>query len=125
MIKNKGFTLIEVMVALAVFAIAGTALLSSAQSNFGHLARLEKQTIASWIASNQLVEVSLDKSWPPKNNKKGETEFAGHEWFWLQKVEKTLNDNMRAVTIEVRVNEADEQPMGSMTTYLTKKSATK
>ena len=71
---QKGFTLLEVMLAMAVFAIAGVALVGSAENNFRNLSHLEKKMLANWVASNQLVEATLDDTWPPKNNKKGQVE---------------------------------------------------
>jgi len=116
--KAPGFTLIEVMLAMAVFAIAGTALLGVANTNTSSLAHLEKSIIANWIASNRLVDVTLDKSWPPKNNKKGKIEMAGVEWHWLQKVIKTTDNNMRVVNIEVRLDENEPLAISNLMTYL-------
>lgn len=116
--KSLGFTLIEVMLAMAVFAIAGVALLNAAQNNFNNLSRLEQTTIANWVAANQLTAVSLNKTWPPKNNLKGSVEMAGGEWFWQQVVVRTTDKSMRAITIEVRQQERDEKPIASLTTYI-------
>jgi len=116
--KKSGFTLIEVMLAMAVFAVAGVALLGVADNNYRHISHLEEQMFANWVASNQLVEVSLDKTWPPKNNRKGKVEMAGRTWYWQQKVVKTANKEMRALTMEVRLDEDEELVTTSMTTYL-------
>jgi general secretion pathway protein I len=115
---KSGFTLIEVMLAMAVFAVAGVALLGVADNNYRHISHLEEQMFANWVASNQLVEVSLDKTWPPKNNRKGKVEMAGRSWHWQQKVVKTANKEMRAVTMEVRLDEDEELVTTSLTTYL-------
>lgn len=115
-----GFTLIEVMLAMAIFAIAGVALLGSAQNNFTNIANLEQKTIAQWVASNQLVAANIDSTWPPKDNRKGKVEMAGTSWFWLQKVVRTTDSNMRQVTIEIRLNEKDEQPITSLVTFIAK-----
>jgi len=117
-VKNAGFTLIEVMLAMAVFAVAGVALLGVADNNYRHMSHLEEQMFANWVASNQLVVVSLDKTWPPKNNRKGKVEMAGRTWYWQQKVVKTANKEMRALTMEVRLDEDDELVTASMITYL-------
>jgi len=116
--KKTGFTLIEVMLAMAVFAVAGVALLGVADNNYRHISHLEEQMFANWVASNQLVEASLDKTWPPKNNRKGKVEMAGRTWYWQQKVVKTANKEMRAVTMEIRLDEDEELVTSSVTTYL-------
>ncbi|MFD2165439.1 type II secretion system minor pseudopilin GspI [Thalassotalea euphylliae] len=117
--KLRGFTLIEVMLAMAVFAIAGVALMGAAQNNFDNLSRLEQKTVANWVASNQLTAAVLDtKQWPPKNNRKGEVEMAGSKWYWQQKVERTQDSALRSVTIEVRATVDQEKPITEMTTFI-------
>jgi len=118
--RNVGFTLIEVLLAMAVFSIAGIAILGAAENNFRSLSTLEQQTFANWIASNQLVEVHVETTWPPKNNKKGQVTMVGKEWFWLQKVVKTANADMRYVTIEVRLDEDEDNPIAQLHTYVAK-----
>jgi general secretion pathway protein I len=118
--KSKGFTLIEVMLAMAIFAIAGVALVSTADNHFRSLSHLETKMMASWIASNQLVEASLETKWPLKNNKKGKVELAGREWFWIQKIKKTNDQNMSQVTVEVRLDEANKASISYLSTYLAK-----
>jgi len=118
--KTLGFTLIEVMLALAVFSIAGIALLSSANNNVRNIGYLENKMFAHWVASNQLVAASLAQKWPPKNNVKGEVELAGRAWFWQQKVIKTTDKDMRAIVMDVRLHEDDELPLSSLTTYVSK-----
>jgi general secretion pathway protein I len=116
--KQRGFTLIEVMLAMAVFAIAGVALLGVADNNYRHISHLEEQMFANWVASNQLVSVRLDKTWPPKNNRKGKVEMAGRTWYWQQKVIKTANKELRAVNMQVRLNQDDELVSANLLTYL-------
>ncbi|MGB1262105.1 MAG: type II secretion system minor pseudopilin GspI [Cognaticolwellia sp.] len=121
--RRNGFTLIEVMLAMAVFSIAGIAILGTADTNARNLGYLESKIIANWVASNQLVEATLDKSWPPKNNKKGKVELAGQEWLWQQKVIKTTDKNMRAIVMEVRLEEKELSALGQLMTYVAKPSS--
>lgn len=118
----QGFTLIEVMLAMAVFSIAGIAILGTAETNARNLGYLESKIVASWVASNQLVEVTLDSSWPPKNNKKGKVELAGQAWHWQQKVIKTTDKDMRAIVMEVRLDEKDPSALTSLMTFISKQN---
>ena len=117
-----GFTLIEVLLALSVFSLAGLALLNTADTHFTGLNQLEDKMMADWIASNQLVEAHLTEQWPPKNNKKGQLELAGRQWYWLQKVVKTTDNDMRAIEVEVRLDEKSELALTSLMTYVSKKA---
>ena len=118
--KLRGFTLIEVMLAMAVFSIAGLALMGASSNNARNMGHLETKMFATWVASNQLVSASLNETWPPKNNAKGDVELAGRTWFWQQKVIKTTNNDMRAIVMEVRLNLDDELAVTSLTTYVSK-----
>lgn len=126
MIKNSsskkalGFTLIEVMLAMAVFSIAGVALLSTSANNARNISYLENKMFANWVAANQLVAAHLVEKWPPKNNLKGEVKLANRTWFWQQKVVKTTDKNMRQIVMEIRLKESDELALGSITTYVSK-----
>ena len=119
-LKSKGFTLLEVMLALAVFSIAGISLLSSANNNAYSMGYLETKMFADWVASNQLVTVNLETKWPPKNNEAGEVTLAGRTWFWHKNVVKTADNDMRAIVIEVRQHKDDELAISSLTTYVSK-----
>jgi general secretion pathway protein I len=117
-LRQSGFTLIEVLLAMAVFAVAGVALLGVADNNYRHISLLEEKMLANWVASNQLVELSLVTTWPPKNNLKGNVDMAGRTWYWQQKVIKTDNNLLQQVIMEVRLNEDDELVSASLETYL-------
>ncbi|MFT7006741.1 MAG: general secretion pathway protein I [Colwellia sp.] len=116
--KLLGFTLIEVMLAMAVFSIAGIALLSAATNNARNIGYLEDKMFANWVAANQLVTNNLVAKWPPKNNVKGDVELAGRIWFWQQKVIKTTDKGMRAIVMEIRLKADDKLPISSLTTYV-------
>jgi general secretion pathway protein I len=116
--KSLGFTLIEVMLAMAVFSIAGIALLSAATNNMRNIGYLEDKMFANWVAANQLVTNNLVAKWPPKNNVKGDVELAGRLWFWQQKVIKTTDKGMRAIVMEIRLKADDKLPISSLTTYV-------
>lgn len=83
-----GFTLIEVMVALAIFVALAIALDSTMSANVRGVTRYEEKTLAAWVASNKLVELQVYQKWPQNGRQDDESEFAGRTWF----VETTVSD---------------------------------
>ncbi len=108
-------TLLEVLVALAIFASAAIALGQAAGTHLRSLDYLSSTTYANWVASNRMVDVALTR---PKGNSQGKMEMAGQTWYWKQKVLKTATGSLQAVQVDVFVNEDDETPLASLTTYL-------
>ena len=99
--RAAGFTLIEVLAAVAVFALAMGAIISGSSQYASNAAYLRDKTIATWVARNKLVELHLASSWPEIGRSDGTAEMAGHEWRWQMEVQKTPDDTIRRVDIEV------------------------
>ena len=111
--KQAGMTLLEVMVALLIFAVTGSAILKASGDHLSGLGQIEEITFATWVANNQLTRLQLNPQWPPKNNEKGSQDMAGRTWYWKQRVLKTLDKDL--VSVEVQVG-LDAQYQGSVTT---------
>ena len=119
--KQRGFTILEVIVALALLATAGVAVVQSSAVHINSQDRLKNHIFATWVASNRLNEIQLEKSWPVKNEQKGDMELAGHSWYWKQKVVKTaFGDEMVAVRIEVYSDESYKNFVTEQMTYMGK-----
>lgn len=117
--RVKGFTLIEVMVALSIFGLAALAALQAASSHLTSLSDLQSKTFAQYVASNRLAEVSLTKTWPIKDNQKGTAQQAGTTWHWQQQVAETVTPNVVAVTVTVSKTENGREHY-RLTRYLRK-----
>jgi general secretion pathway protein I len=115
---SKGFTILEVLIAMAILAVAGAAVVRSTAEHLTAVTVLRDITFSSWVAENRLVEIQLDSQWPPKNNKKGKSVMAGVEWFWRQEVETVTDKKMRKVTVHVMANEDDKDSVYQLTTFL-------
>lgn len=102
MIKRaSGFTLLEVLVALAIFALVAASVLTATARSLQTASRLEEKTLAMWIADNQLVELQLSKNPVAEGRDQGEVEFAGRRWQWQSEVQATREPDMRRVTLWV------------------------
>jgi general secretion pathway protein I len=118
--KQKGLTLLEVMVALLIFALTGTAILKAAGDHLSSVGQIESVTFANWVASNRLNQLQLETTWPPKNNLKGSMEMADRMWFWQQQVTKTNDGDLRAVTVSVGEDKNYVSTVTSVTTFVAK-----
>lgn len=118
---SKGFTLLEVMIALAVLALALSAIITTASNNASNAARLRDKTFAHWVAMNKAAELQLATPWPSTGKKTGSEELANWEWFWRVNVEKTEDEYVRKANIEIRKRTDDTNSIHSLTTYLHQK----
>lgn len=118
--SSRGMTLLEVMIALFVFALAGTAVMKAASSHLNSISEIEDITFATWVASNRLNQLKLNDTWPPKNDQKGTMDMSERTWYWRQKVEKTNDDTLRQVEIIVGLDELYTDSVTSVKTFVTK-----
>ena len=120
--RTKGFTLLEVMVALAVIALALAAATSAVSGNIRNASGLQQRTYAHWVAMNKLTEMQLVKQWPATKTTTGSSLMAKQEWYWSTKVTKTPDgfDLIRKVDISVRLNEDDESSLITLTGFIGK-----
>ncbi|WP_241971595.1 type II secretion system minor pseudopilin GspI [Idiomarina fontislapidosi] len=120
--NNRGFTLIEVMVAIAIFAMAALAAVSAASGHLNSLSTIQQRTFAQYVAANRLTELNLATTWPIKDNQRGSERQGGVEWQWRQQVVETVTPNVVAVTIEVTQGEQDYQ-WARLTQYIRRPNA--
>jgi len=98
----RGFTLIEVLVALAVVTLGMAALLGTLNSAAGTAGYLQDKTLAEWIALNQVSKVRLTGQGPTKGNSDGEVDYAGRKWKWSQVVDDMPIPGVLSIVVKVR-----------------------
>ena len=98
----RGFTLIEVLVALAIVTVGMAALLSTLSSSADTESYLRDKTFANWVALNQIAQVRLSGQLPSPGTSTGDSDFAGRKWHWRQEVTATQVPGMVRVDVSVR-----------------------
>ncbi len=111
--KQKGMTLLEVMVALVIFSTAALALMNSVSLNVRFTHGLADTLQASWVAENQLAEAQLTKTDFPDAEQQGTEIMGGRSWTGVKQRVKPPTTSGR---IQIRVYaEGDEsQPVISL-----------
>lgn len=101
----RGFTLLEVLVALAIFALVAASVLTASARSVRTASQLEDKTLAMWVADNRMTELQLAETPPADGRDQGQVEFAGRRWSWQSEIEATSEPAMRRVTLWVAVDE--------------------
>lgn len=102
---GRGFTLIEVLVALAIVAIGMAAVLGTLTSSANTISYLRDKTFAQWVALNQIATLRISGQMTPVGNSDGNIDFAGRSWHWRREVIATQVPGV--VRIDVKVRPAD------------------
>lgn len=120
--KSRGFTLVEVMVALAVVAIALPALLLALSQQVDATAYLRDKSVAKLVAANKLVEIRLlarARRSLLEGRDSGVTEMGDREWYWWIESKATDVAQFRRLQIDIATSEADEkQPLYTLVAFM-------
>jgi len=102
--RRDGFSLVELLVALAVFSLAAMALLNLAGENTRSAARVEDRTLGGVVAENLAVEAAI-ASRLDEGESTGETRLADRSWRWTRTVAAT--DDPDLLRVDIRVSSAE------------------
>jgi general secretion pathway protein I len=103
--RARAFTLVEVLVALALLAVALTAGMRALAQSADSAGNLKARTLALWVAQNRLAAAQLASPPPPSGRSSGEESQANARFGWAVEVSATPNAAFRK--IEISVAEAD------------------
>jgi general secretion pathway protein I len=116
----RGFTLVEVLVALMVVAIGLAALMVAVSGTARSSSYLRDKTLAQWIALNRLSEVRLNTNKFGQNTDTGELDFAGRTWHYDTRYFDTSIATMKRVVVRVYQGNAKAKgnPLAESTGFL-------
>jgi len=101
--QQTGFTLVEVMVALAIAALGLAAVAASMSQMVDAATSMQQRTYADWIALNKIAEMRLANVVPEVSSTSGEVEYAGAEWQWRATISETGVENLFRVDVTISV----------------------
>lgn len=110
---ERGFTLLEVLVAMAVFAVVSLALLRSAGEQARLAAGMEDRLLAHWVASNTLTDLQSGNAFPDLGKLETSTVMAGRDWYVFITVAPTPSSDVRHVTVAVAPYDPDQAELPS------------
>ena len=118
--STAGFTLLEVLVALAVIALSMGAIIKATGDYTNNQSYLRDRTMALWVARNVLVQFRVDKEWPDVGERKGTQEMGNREWRWLAVTSQTDEEELRRLDVEVFPidSEDDKLPLSVLSGFL-------
>lgn len=118
----KGFTLLEIMIALAIFAVASASLIKNATQTIRQTNIIQDRTIAYWIAENELNQLrAVPKGeFPNPGSERNDVTMANREWEIVLDIETTENVDMRRITVNVFLPSDTDNSIVSLTGFIGK-----
>jgi len=117
--RQNGFTLIEILIAVAVVAIALSAIVTEVSRDLHYAHLLRNKTLAQWVAMNKITEWQITENWPDPGQQQGETEMARQTWYWRINTSTTDDKNIRRLDVEVS-DQKDNDNLVTLLAYLSK-----
>ncbi|MGH8445805.1 MAG: type II secretion system minor pseudopilin GspI [Solimonas sp.] len=121
----RGFTLVEMLVAVAIVAIAMGAIIAGMARYADNVGYLRQKTLAVWVAHNRLAELELQRSWPDVGKSDGNVDMAGAKWKWQAEVKATDDPHLRRVDLRVfrvdpkkTLDTAKQPPLAKLSAFL-------
>ena len=120
MIRQRGFTLLEVLVALAVLAIALAAAIKGISSHVSNETYLKERSFAHWVAMNQVAALRTSGQWPNAGQLSGDETMGGEEFQWTIKVTEFQGGDVRRLDVKVSPKGEPDQPLSSLIAFVGK-----
>ncbi len=121
MSNNRGFTLLEILIALAILAITSIALLSQSRQSVDTRTALHDKTLGLWIAENSMDTLRADETWPSPGADSEEVEVNEREWQVTTEVIETARPDMRRVTVAINIKSQSgefDKPVVELTSFI-------
>ena len=115
--RVRGFTLLEVLIALVVLGLALTALVHAASVSTRDFSGLRERSYAGWIAANVLSETRLRDRLPEPGRRDGQLNYAGRQWFWRLQIATTQDSQIRRLDVQVYTDAQRSDPVAQLSGF--------
>lgn len=105
--NSKAFTLIEVLIALVILAVALTAVIVTISDSVKNISRLDERMASHWVAMNVMAELQTGMQKLPPNQTdviRGQEKMLGHRFYWEYSRVQGVNQSSNKVYQRVFVN---------------------
>lgn len=118
--RQRGFTLLEVLVALAVLAIALAAAIKGISSHVSNESYLKERSFAHWVAMNKVAELRSSGQWPNAGELKGDATMGGAVFQWTIKVTEFGGGDVRRLDVKVAPKAESTQTLSTLIAFVGK-----
>jgi general secretion pathway protein I len=115
--KQKGFTLLEIMIALLIIVVGLFGVIESTGNSIWQSSHLKNKTIGTWVAQNQIAWYRAKRTWSDKSNLNGKIEMANVDWLWKMKITPTDDKSLRRIDVEIYLD-GNTELITSMTGFI-------
>jgi general secretion pathway protein I len=115
---SRGFTLVEVLVALAIVSIALLAALRAAGQGTNAVGELRLRLLAGWVAENRVAEHRARGDWLPLGIARGAQKQGGVEFVWREEVIATPNPAFRRLDVFVSAPAEESRALARLTGFV-------
>lgn len=122
--QPRGFTLIEVLVALLVFGLIAAAAVGAGSQYVSGYERVRDKTLAGWIADNRISELRLQDQLPSISRNSDDEDYGPFRWRVTTEVKATAEPTMRRIEVSVAkyaANQPDPIPVHTLTAFVGQK----
>ncbi len=122
--RSRGFTLIEVLVALLVFGLIATAAAEVGSQYISSFERIRDKTLAGWIADNRINAIRLEEELPGISENSTDTDYGPFRWRVTTAVKATAEPTMRRIEVSVAKytdDRSDPVPLHTLSAFVGEK----